>query len=97
VLVDTGYIGYVSLYFASPCPPSVNSPALLDVSFRPAAAVAGGSCLDVDELLIGNERPLVSLPRVPVSFYPAGSRKDGCVQCVDAETDIDALESAFSG
>jgi len=71
--VDTGYIGYVSLYFASPHSPSVNSPALLDASFRPAEAVAGGSCWVLDELLIGNERLVISLPRVPIPFYLAGS------------------------
>lgn len=51
----------------------------------------------MDELLIGNERWFISLPRVPVLFYPAGSRKGGFVLCVDAEIDMDALESAFSG
>jgi hypothetical protein len=48
------------------------------------------------ELLIGNERWLS-----PSTFVPAFShRRDlgerGCVLCVDAEIDVDALESAFT-
>jgi hypothetical protein len=78
-LVDTGHIGYVSLYFASPHPLSVNSPALLDVSSGPAAAVAGGSRWVVNELLIGNER--WNLPPLrPRLFCAAGSRMGGCTE-----------------
>ncbi|KAF2689731.1 hypothetical protein K458DRAFT_131708 [Lentithecium fluviatile CBS 122367] len=35
----------------------------------------------LDELLIGNERWFISLPRVPAPFYPAGSRRGGCTVC----------------
>jgi hypothetical protein len=92
-LADTGYIGYVSLYFASS---RVGGPSgcivLSFLRFRPAVAAENSRL----ELLIGNERWLS-----PSTFVPAFShRRDlgerGCVLCVDAEIDVDALESAFT-